>query len=472
MVIFNPTKREIGAKIVYYGPALCGKTTNIQFVHKKMNPNQRGELVSLATKDDRTLFFDFLPLELGKVKGFTTRFHLYTVPGQVYYVSTRRAVLTGVDGIVFVADSQDEKMAENIESLEDLERNLLYYGKKMEDIPMVMQYNKCDLENLSSIGDLNSKLNKRNLPYTRSSAVTGKGVMETLTIVCKIVLQNLEDGAKKPKPAFKERPSAFAPTPPPPVSKPAPPKPSPFPPSRPADQLIELEPEEEVSEIERLRAERRATIDRLLKPEPESPAEVALKGKPEPQVEEPEEIEEIEEQEEIAQEPVELKSPEETEGVSVDATLELGGIEKEDLEKEAFVPEVELPEEPLEFEEIEEEAQPEAEEGVLEMERPKEELELGAEEEVRLEEAEKAEVPPDQFKPELMERPSEPELLEEKLILAPEAALKVSAIEIMSFEEPQKVSPSSIKLPLTIKLTDSNQEAKITLVIQVEEFIK
>ncbi len=174
MVVFNPTKKEIGAKIVFYGPALCGKTTNLQFVHKKLNPKQRGDLVSLATKDDRTLFFDFLPLDLGTVRGFKTRFHLYTVPGQVYYVSTRRAVLTGVDGVVFVADSQDEKMAENIESLEDLEKNLSYYGKKFEELPMILQYNKQDLENLSTIEELNAKLNKRDLPFIETSAVTSR----------------------------------------------------------------------------------------------------------------------------------------------------------------------------------------------------------------------------------------------------------------------------------------------------------
>ena len=124
MVVFNPVKKEIDIKIVYYGPALCGKTSNLQSVHLSLNPDQRGELVSLATKDDRTLFFDFLPIELDNIKGFKTRFHIYTVPGQVLYTLTRKAVLTGVDGIIFVADSEEGKMEENIESLDDLKENL------------------------------------------------------------------------------------------------------------------------------------------------------------------------------------------------------------------------------------------------------------------------------------------------------------------------------------------------------------
>ena len=138
MVVFNPVKKEIDIKIVYYGPALCGKTSNLQSVHLSLNPDQRGELVSLATKDDRTLFFDFLPIELDNIKGFKTRFHIYTVPGQVLYTLTRKAVLTGVDGIIFVADSEEGKMEENIESLDDLKENLKYYNKDLRSIPFVM----------------------------------------------------------------------------------------------------------------------------------------------------------------------------------------------------------------------------------------------------------------------------------------------------------------------------------------------
>jgi len=195
MAVFNAAKREIDIKIVYYGPALCGKTTNVQTVHKKMAPEQRGDIMSLATKDDRTLFFDFLPIELGNVKGFKTRFHLYTVPGQVYYALTRRAVLTSVDGVVFVADSQESKLDENIESLNDLDENLKFHKKGLETVPFVMQYNKRDMGGIMSVSDLETALNKYNVPAFESSALKGDGVMETLTSCCKLVLKSLNKPA-------------------------------------------------------------------------------------------------------------------------------------------------------------------------------------------------------------------------------------------------------------------------------------
>jgi len=199
MVVFNPLKREIDIKIVYYGPALCGKTTNIQAVHKSLNPQQRGDLVSLATKDDRTLFFDFLPIELGSIKGFKTRFHIYTVPGQVLYTLTRRAVLTGVDGIIFVADSQRDKMQENIESLNDLKGNLKYYNKNLESIPFAMQYNKRDLDNIFPLEEMEEQMNSFMAPSFVASAANGKGVMETLTICCKMVLKQIKDKSRTKK---------------------------------------------------------------------------------------------------------------------------------------------------------------------------------------------------------------------------------------------------------------------------------
>ena len=193
MVVFNPVKKEIDIKIVYYGPALCGKTSNLQSVHLSLNPDQRGELVSLATKDDRTLFFDFLPIELDNIKGFKTRFHIYTVPGQVLYTLTRKAVLTGVDGIIFVADSQEGKMEENIESLDDLKENLKYYNKDLQSIPFVMQYNKRDLENLMPISEMDQQLNTVGAPSFEASALSGNGVMQTLTMCCKMVLQQIQE---------------------------------------------------------------------------------------------------------------------------------------------------------------------------------------------------------------------------------------------------------------------------------------
>jgi mutual gliding-motility protein MglA len=199
MAVFNAAKREIDIKIVYYGPALCGKTSNVQCVHKMLSPTQRGDIMSLATKDDRTLFFDFLPIELGDVKGFKTRFHVYTVPGQVYYALTRRAVLTGVDGVVFVADSQASKMEENIESLHDLNENLNYYKKDLSSIPFVMQYNKRDLDTVLPVAELDQKLNPDKVPFFAASAVDGTGVIETLTACCKLVLKQMDSvgGSKK-----------------------------------------------------------------------------------------------------------------------------------------------------------------------------------------------------------------------------------------------------------------------------------
>ncbi len=206
MAVFNAAKKEIDIKIVYYGPALCGKTTNVQTVHEKMSPKQRGDIMSLATKDDRTLFFDFLPIELGNVKGFKTRFHIYTVPGQVYYSLTRRAVLTSVDGVVFVADSQESMLDENIESLNDLDENLKFHKKSLETIPFVIQYNKRDLGRIMPVSELEAALNKYNVPVYEASALNGDGVMETLTACCKLVLKSLN----KPASAKYEKPKAVA----------------------------------------------------------------------------------------------------------------------------------------------------------------------------------------------------------------------------------------------------------------------
>jgi signal recognition particle receptor subunit beta len=196
MVVFNPQKKEIDIKVVYYGPALCGKTTNLKSVHLNLNPHQRGELISLATKDDRTLFFDFLPIQLENIKGFKTRFHIYTVPGQVFYTLTRKAVLTGVDGVIFVADSQNGKMKENIESLNDLKDNLKYYNKTLDSIPLVIQYNKRDLPGLIPLTEMNEQLNTMRAPYFEACALSGKGVMQTLTMCCKLVLKQMQNKSK------------------------------------------------------------------------------------------------------------------------------------------------------------------------------------------------------------------------------------------------------------------------------------
>lgn len=196
MAVFNYAKKEIDAKIVYYGPAISGKTTNLQFIHQHLKPDQRGKMVSLATNEDRTLFFDFLPIELESVRGFKTRFHLYTVPGQVYYGATRRAVLTGADGVVFVADSHADRMEDNLASFKDLEDNLRYYGKKAESTPLIFQYNKRDLPNVLGVEELNQKINRVNGPSVEAIAILGKGVFETLTMACRMVLKAVETGVE------------------------------------------------------------------------------------------------------------------------------------------------------------------------------------------------------------------------------------------------------------------------------------
>jgi mutual gliding-motility protein MglA len=192
MSFINYSSREINCKIVYYGPGLCGKTTNLQYIYRRTSPGQKGKLISLATETERTLFFDFLPLALGDIKGFRVRFHLYTVPGQVFYAASRKLILKGVDGIVFVGDSQIERMEANIESLDDLHINVADQGYDLGKLPFTIQYNKRDLPNIAPTAEMNSILNHRNVPYFEAVAVTGAGVFETLKSVAKQVLFELK----------------------------------------------------------------------------------------------------------------------------------------------------------------------------------------------------------------------------------------------------------------------------------------
>jgi mutual gliding-motility protein MglA len=191
MVLFNYATKEITAKIVYYGPGLCGKTTNLQFVYDSLPSNNKSKMLSLATKTDRTLFFDFLPLDLGKIRGMRTKLQLYTVPGQVYYNSTRQLVLKGADGIVFVADSQDHAIDANLESLQNLEDNLKRQGVRIREIPLVIQYNKRDLSNVLPVKELETEVNKLGVPSFESVATTGLGVEEALKGVTHLVLSHL-----------------------------------------------------------------------------------------------------------------------------------------------------------------------------------------------------------------------------------------------------------------------------------------
>ena len=191
MSLINYAAREINCKIVYYGPGLCGKTTNIQYAYEKAPQSKKGKLISLATEMDRTLFFDFLPLELGRVKGFNIRFHLYTVPGQVYYNASRKLILKGADAVLYVADSQVERMDANIESLYNLEDNLKEQDLFLEELAFVIQYNKRDLPNIVPIDELEEVLNVMDVPSYKAVAITGVGVFETLKAVSKQVLRSL-----------------------------------------------------------------------------------------------------------------------------------------------------------------------------------------------------------------------------------------------------------------------------------------
>jgi signal recognition particle receptor subunit beta len=191
-MFINWALQEINLKIVYYGPGMSGKTTNLEYVHSKLDPSLTGELVTLKTKEDRTIFFDFMQIEVGKIKGKKPKFNLYTVPGQVYYASSRKIILNGVDGVVFVADSQADRMEGNIETLLDLEKNLTSMGYSLENFPWVIQYNKRDLPNSESIEALQKKLNFFNVPHFEGVAIRGTGVFDTLKAVINLVVKHVQ----------------------------------------------------------------------------------------------------------------------------------------------------------------------------------------------------------------------------------------------------------------------------------------
>ena len=192
MSFINYAAREINCKIVYYGPGLGGKTTNIQWIHEKTRQEAKGKLISLATESERTLFFDFLPIELGTIRGFRTRFHLYTVPGQVFYDASRKLILKGVDGVVFVADSQEARMDANIESIENLKLNLKQQGYDLNTMPYDLQFNKRDLPSAVALAQLEQALRVKDEPAFEATATTGEGVFETLKAIIKLVLKDLK----------------------------------------------------------------------------------------------------------------------------------------------------------------------------------------------------------------------------------------------------------------------------------------
>lgn len=191
MAFVNIAAREIYTKIVYYGPGLCGKTTNLRHIYERAAPANKGKLVSLQTETERTLFFDFLPLDLGKVNGFSMRFQLYTVPGQIFYGATRKLVLKGFDAIVFVADSQRQRLEANIESMEDLETNLKEHDREVASVPLVIQFNKRDLDDIVEVSELRAALNPRGVPDFEAAASSGRGVFDTLKGVSSLALRRL-----------------------------------------------------------------------------------------------------------------------------------------------------------------------------------------------------------------------------------------------------------------------------------------
>jgi signal recognition particle receptor subunit beta len=249
MVFFNYSTMQMAAKVVYYGPGLGGKTTNLQHIYAHTSTGSRGEMVSLETDSDRTLFFDLLPLDIGNIQGFKTRIQLYTVPGQVFYNTTRKLVLKGVDGVVFVADSQRPMVHANRESFQNLEENLAEIGLTVDDVPLVLQYNKRDLKDVLSVEELDRELNRGNWPSFEGAAIHGHGVFETLKAISKMTLVSLKKRLALGAPAPGRRPGAAAAAPKaPPAKAPSPPEaatppPSPPPPreARSADLLAELE---------------------------------------------------------------------------------------------------------------------------------------------------------------------------------------------------------------------------------------
>jgi mutual gliding-motility protein MglA len=189
MSFINYSAREINFKVVYYGPGLCGKTTNLEWIYKVSKPESKGKMVSLATETERTLFFDFLPLDLGEIRGFKTRFHLYTVPGQVFYDASRKLILRGVDGVCFVADSQEARMDANLESLENLRLNLEEQGFNLDELPYVVQFNKRDMPEVLTMEELSQNLNPTQVPEFEAVAIKGTGVFETLKGLARQVIK-------------------------------------------------------------------------------------------------------------------------------------------------------------------------------------------------------------------------------------------------------------------------------------------
>jgi len=327
MVLFNYSTKELTAKVVYYGPGLCGKTTNLQWIHEKLPIKNKGKMLSLATETDRTLFFDFLPIELGSIRGMKTRIQLYTVPGQVFYNATRRMVLKGADCVVFVCDSQEAMLDANLESIENLRQNLEANEIDSDEIPMVLQYNKRDLPNALPVEVLNAKLNPRGLPFYEAVAVKGQGVEETLKGVTATVFRSLASryGGASGSLAAPEPPRPAAP---PPAQAP-PPRPVAAPPAAPAPVAASAPVATAVAAPPAIMGEELLdSLEAPAVPAADAMPEIALDDMPDAPLAEPEELE----LEELALEEPPLPGP--MSRAAAEPELNLEAIEDEEIVEE------------------------------------------------------------------------------------------------------------------------------------------
>jgi len=462
MVLFNYSTKELTAKIVYYGPGLCGKTTNLQYIFSNLPPNvNKGKMLSLATQTDRTLFFDFLPIDLGTIRGMKTRLQLYTVPGQVFYNTTRKLVLKGADGLVFVGDSQRKMLEADVESFGNLEENLKEHGMELSQIPHVIQFNKRDLGDVLSPEELNAALNKYNAPIYEAVATTGIGVHDTLKAVTRLVLNSLKEkyegkkAAAKPAAAQQAVAAAEAAAPAPALRASAA---RPAPPTRQIEQVEEVEVLEVVEDAV-LEVSEEADAGPALSVEPQ---EVALEIEPEPVLEVQEEADAAE-----ASDVIEIVD-EEPEVLEV---IEEAAAATEDVE---------------EIEEIHE--IPEIEEEAVQV-LPVEEIpEAGLEMETGISEPEPVELSVEETPTEL------DSLVEEEPLLAPPVAGPATApdvfpggggvpdgstvaVQVETRNMPaavvsgpvKTISPGEISFPLSLKVQGRTVTVRVTVSIQLEQ---
>lgn len=455
MVLFNYSSKELTAKIVYYGPGLGGKTTSLEYIYKGLPAKVKGKMLSLSTQTDRTLFFDFLPMELGKIYGWRVRVQLYTVPGQVFYDATRKIVLKGADGVVFVCDSQNEMLDANLESWQNFQDNLKANNIDFTTIPLIFQYNKRDIKNITPVAELETKVNTRNVPYFETIATEGNGVLDALKAITKLVLQHLQKQYNK---VFQEEKKAAAPKETVPQKPAAPPKEAPLPKPATAPKEIPLEKTAAPS------SPAKTPIKDEKKPKEEAVQPKELKTEPEisPEILPTDKIE-IEQYEELSDEDI-VELPVKDEELNLDADswqqIEIGRLP--DLEP---VPEPEKPieAEPEEIATIEE---PEIEE-IQELQLIKETDEIFVEDTPK-KPAEKLSDTWKTAKSKVVSEPTKPKPIQEPKdktveITAPISKEDTKLIEILSAQMDQK-----LLLPVEIKIDTEKGIMNITLKITLQ----